>query len=150
MARFRFRMQSILNIKVKMETQAKQEFATAKVALDAEIERLEALFQRKRDYELESGNLRLGILKVQEIADNKDAILCMDEYIAEQEEQVRLAEQKVEQARERLTEVIKERKTHESLKEKAFENFLLELNRQESKEIDELTSYTYGQKQQEN
>lgn len=150
MARFKYRMQSILDIKVKMETQAKQEFASAKIALDTEIERLEALFQRKSDYELESGNLRLGILKVQEIADNKDAILRMDEYITEQEEQVRLAEEKVEQARERLTEVIKERKTHESLKEKAFENFLLELNRQESKEIDELTSYTYGQKQQEN
>ena len=150
MARFKYRMQSILDIKVKMETQAKQEFASAKIALDTEIERLEALFQRKSDYELESGNLRLGILKVREIADNKDAILRMDEYIEEQEEQVHLAEQKVEEARERLTEVIKERKTHESLKEKAFANFLLELNRQESKEIDELTSYTYGQKQQEN
>ena len=30
MARFRYSMQSILNIKLKMETQAKQEFSAAK------------------------------------------------------------------------------------------------------------------------
>ncbi len=39
-----------------------------------------------------------------------------------------------------------ERKTHEKLKEKAFEEFLMEEKRQESKEIDQLTSYTYGQR----
>ena len=33
MARFRYSMQSILNIKMKMETQAKQEFSTARAAL---------------------------------------------------------------------------------------------------------------------
>ena len=33
-------MQSILNIKLKMETQAKQEFSVAKTALDEEEEQL--------------------------------------------------------------------------------------------------------------
>ena len=39
-----------------------------------------------------------------------------------------------------------ERKTHETLKEKDFDAFLMEEKRQEGKEIDELTSYTYGQR----
>ena len=39
-----------------------------------------------------------------------------------------------------------ERKTHEKLKEKAFQQFLMEEKKQESKEIDQLTSYTYGQR----
>ena len=34
----------------------------------------------------------------------------------------------------------------EKLKERAFEDFLRELSAQEAKEVDELTSYTYGQK----
>lgn len=34
MARFRYSMQSILNIKMKMETLAKQEFSAARAALD--------------------------------------------------------------------------------------------------------------------
>ena len=47
MARFRYRMQSILDIKLKMETQAKQEFAAAQLRLNEEDERLAALRERK-------------------------------------------------------------------------------------------------------
>ena len=50
MARFRYRMQSILNIKMKMETQAKQEFAAAKAVLDEEEEKLEKLKARMAVY----------------------------------------------------------------------------------------------------
>lgn len=149
MARFRYRMQSILNIKLKMETQAKQEFATAKAVLDEEEEKLEMLRARKADYESRAEELLKEHLNVRDIMDNKTAILRMDEYISAQILQVRLAAEQVEKARQRLAEVMKERKMHETLREKAFEEFLQEENRAESKEIDQLTSYTYGQKQME-
>lgn len=147
MARFRYRMQSVLNIKLKMETQAKQEFAAKKLALDEEQEKLDALLERKLTYEKEAAVLLRDHLKVREIIDNKSAILRMEEYIKAQRLQVQLAAEQLERARERLQEVMTERKTHETLKEKAFEDFILEENRAESKEIDQLTSYTYGQKQ---
>ena len=124
-------MQSILDIKLKMEIQAKQEFAQAKIALDREEETMERLKKRKYDYEEEA---------------NKEAILRMEEYIADQHWRVEKAKKLLEAARERLTEVMQERKVHETLKEKAFEEFLAEEKRQESKEIDQLTSYTYGQR----
>ena len=148
MARFRYSLQSILDIKMKMETQAKQEFSAAKNALDTEKERLCRLKQRKEEYELEMTGLLCGSLKLREIEESKNAILMMEQYIAEQQLCVMRAEKELELARERLTEVMKERKTHETLKEKAFEDFLQEENRQEGKAIDELTSYTYGQKRQ--
>lgn len=147
MARFQYRMQSILNIKMKMETQAKQEFAAAKLALDKEEEGLKKLRMRKVEYEQEARRLRNGGLHVQDIKDNITAVSCMEEYIKAQVLQVRMAEAQVERARNRLKEVMQERKTHELLKEKAFDEFLREEGRRESKEIDELTSYTYGQKQ---
>ena len=147
MARFRYSLQSILNIKEKMETQAKQEFSSAKNALDMEEEKLEGLRKRKRFYEEQASKLLSGKLDVREIEENQTAILRMDSFIEEQSIRVKKARKVLEDARERLTEVMMERKTHESLKEKAFENFLREENRQESKEIDELTSYTYGQRQ---
>ena len=56
----------------------------------------------------------------------------------------------LEDARSRLEEAVKERKTHEKLKEKQFDEFVREENRSESKSIDELTTYTYGQKVTEN
>lgn len=149
MARFRYSLQSILDIKLKMETQAKQDFSAAKNALDEEEEKLEALYVRKAGYEEKAKELLTGVLKVREIEDNKNAILMMDQYIGVQQKQVELAQKRLEAARERLTEVMKERKTHETLREKAFEEFLQEENRQESKAVDELTSYTYGQKRRE-
>lgn len=49
----------------------------------------------------------------------------------------------VEAARLKLNEVMMERKTHEKLKEQAFEVFKQEMQYAENKEIDELVSYTY-------
>ena len=40
MAKFKYRMQSILNVKMKLEVQAKQEFASAQAALSREEEKL--------------------------------------------------------------------------------------------------------------
>ena len=129
-----------------METQAKQAFSAAQNALLEEQERLEVLERRKAEYEQEAGRLRTGSLHIRDIEDNKNAILQMGRLILEQQEQVAAAEARVEEAREALAEVVKERKTHETLKEKAFEAFLQEENKLESKAIDELTSYTYGRK----
>lgn len=132
-----------------METQAKQEFSAARAALDEEEERLQALLARKAGYEEEAGELLSGLLDLRAIEENKMAMVCMDGYIGEQRIQVARAERSLEQARERLTEVMMERKTHETLKEKAFQQFLMDEKRQEGKEIDELTSYTYGQKRRD-
>ena len=105
MARFRYSMQSILNIKLKLETQAKQEFSAARAALDEEEERLQALFDRKSGYESKRTTLLSGRLNLREIEENKTAILCMEDYIERQQMNVDTAERKLEEARERLTEV---------------------------------------------
>ena len=146
MARFRYRMQSILDIKLKMETQAKQNFANARNALDEELQRLETLKKRKAEYEERGRELLEGTLNLKDISENKHAILRMDEFIFTQNGAVKRAEAKLETARQQLEEVMKERKTHETLKEKAFEAFLMDEKQRESKEIDELTSYLFAQK----
>ncbi|MBQ6887484.1 MAG: flagellar export protein FliJ [Lachnospiraceae bacterium] len=149
MAKFIYRMQSILDIKVKLETQARMQFATAKHALNLEEEKLEQLYKRKEEYMEEARRSRSNVLSVKELRESKVAIQTMDDFIVTQTEQVERAARVVEAARERLEEVMKERKTHEKLREKSFEEFKVELNHEESKEIDELTSYTYGQRQKE-
>lgn len=146
MARFRYRMQSILDVKSKLETQAKQEFGAAKAALDEEISRLDGLKARKHAYEEQAQTLLAGSLRMKEIVENKEAILRMEEFINDQQQRVQQAENKLEAARRKLQEVMQERKMHEKLKEHAFEAFLSEEKHQEGKEVDELTSYTYGQR----
>ncbi|MCM1100901.1 MAG: flagellar export protein FliJ [Clostridium sp.] len=148
MAKFRYRLQNVLNIKLKMEDQAKQEFSAAKMLLDEEEEKLAALQERKRGYENRNRELLSGTLNVREIETAKNAVLIMDGFIADQHMEVERAAGRVERARVKMTVAMQERKTQETLREKAFDEFLREENRAEGKVIDELTSYTYGQKQE--
>lgn len=146
MAKFLYRMQSILDIKMKLETQAKQELSNAQAALEEENRKLNALLERKKGYEQKAKELLSDHLCVQDIMDNKNAILKMDEYINIQKKNVFLANEKLGKAKEKMKEAMQERKIQEKLKENAFEVFLEEEKKNESKEVDELTSYTYGKK----
>lgn len=146
MAKFIYRMQSILDIKSKMEEQAKMAYASAQGRLREEQAKEENLILRKNSYEEQGRELRLKKLDFQEITWYDQAVKQMEEQIAEQRKRVAEAARKVEEARLRLQEVMSERKAHEKLKEKAFEDFKVELNHEENKEIDELVSYVYGQR----
>lgn len=146
MAKFAYRMQSILNIQYQLETQAKMELGRAQMKLSEEEEKLQRLIDRKEAYLEEGRRMRSDKLHVNDLKDNRNAMLIMDEMIEAQRGQVALAEQVVEAARTKLKEIMQERKMHEKLKEKAFEQFMREENAAEGKAVDELTSYTYGQR----
>ena len=146
MAKFRYRMQSILEIKKKLEEQAKNEFAAARTALNEEEDKLEQLKKRKEAYEDEGRALRENTLNIMDIIENKEALLRMDEFIADQQLNVKRAQDRMEEVRLALKTAMQESKTQEKLREKAFEQFVKEENKRESKEIDELVSYTYGRK----
>ncbi|MBD5449434.1 MAG: flagellar export protein FliJ [Lachnospiraceae bacterium] len=146
MAKFRYRMQSILNIQYQLENQAKMELGRAQMKLLEEEEKLQALIDRKEAYLEEGRRMRSDALHVNDLRDNRNAMLIMDEMIEAQRGQVALAEKVVEAARLKLQEVMQERKMHERLKEKALEQFMKEENAAEGKAVDELTSYTYGQR----
>ena len=151
MARLRYRMQNILDIKEKMETQAKNEFAQAQAKLNAEEEKLADRVSYRQKLQEDGGRLlladRLDILKIDE---NKKMVSYAGEQVRAQTIQVRMAQKKLDEQRVRMQKAMQERKTHEILKEKAFDDFKVELKAAEGKEIDELTSYTYGQKSRDN
>lgn len=146
MGKFLYRMQSVLNIKVKMETLAKQDFAAAMAEVNREQEKLETLKLRKAGYEEKARGLLSSTLSVQDILENNNAILRMDEFIEAQEKRVQDAQRKLEKERVKLSEAMKERKIQENLREKAFEEFMREENRGENLVTDELTSYRYSRK----
>ena len=146
MAKFQYRMQSILNIKLKMEEQAKMQFAQAQAKVNEEEAKLLNLRNRKSAYEQSLKELLLKKLDLLKIDELQNAVMRMDEYIVAQQQEVDKAYRLLEKERQKLTEVMIERKSHEKLKENAFEQFLQDLNSAEGKEVDELTSYTYGQK----
>lgn len=144
MAKFAYKMQNILNIKYRLEDQAKQQFATAQNRLNEEEAHMSELQNRKLYYLKEGVEIRQNSLTVLKMKENEYALKRADEDIKAQQLQVKLAQRNLENARVKLAEAAVERKTHEKLRENAFEVFLKDLNASEMKEIDELTSYTYG------
>lgn len=144
MTKFVYKMESILNIKYKMEEQAKTAYGNARLRLTEEEEKLEAYRRKLVDYQGGLREFMQSRLNLAEIQRLENAVEVMKVYISRQQIAVKKAEQQLEAARVRLRAAMMERKTHEKLKDKAFENFKLEYEADQRKEIDELVSFQYN------
>ena len=102
------------------------------------------MFHKKGYYQQELIECFSSKLDLVAIRKNENAIKVIQTNIEYQKILIKQAERQVDLARIQLTEAMKERKTHEKLREKAFEAFKSELLHEESKEVDELVSFKYG------
>ena len=135
MAKFAYRMQSILDIKEKMEGQAKIAYGVANAKLMDEQGKLQQIMIRKAGYESQARNLVNGTIDVPKIKECKRAVDTMKTMQRSQMMNVHVAEKNVEAARLKLNEVMMERKTHERLKEQAFEFLNRKCNMQRIKKL---------------
>ena len=149
MAKFKYRMQNILDVKQKLEESAKMEFSEANARVLTEEEKLFSIENRKLAYENEGRKLREAQLHVRDIKSNVQAVSVLQEMIKIQEKELEKAKTVQEQKRLQLQNAMQERKTQEKLYENAFAEFVRDENARESKEIDELVSYVYGQRSKE-
>lgn len=146
MAKFQYRMQNILDIKLKLESQAKIAYGIANQKYLAEQQVLQELIIRRTGYEKVLKELMTGTIDVSKVTHARADVNTMKTLVRRQMIAVHKAELELEDARKKLNEVMMERKTHEKLREKAFERFKEEIKEGESKEIDELVSFTYNSK----
>lgn len=144
MAKFVYRMQNILNIKQKLETQAQMAYSIANQKYLDEQKVLQQYLIRRVGYEKKLKEAVQGNLDLDEVAHARANVNDMKTIVRRQMMNVHTAEKEMEDARAALNEVMQERKVQEKLREKAFEEFKQELAAAETKEIDELVSYTYN------
>lgn len=144
MAKFIYKMQNILDIKNKLETQEKTAFAIAVHKLRTEEERLSRIEKDIFEYEELIRQQNDGLLNLQEWRRCNEALEYKKNEKKNQIQQIKLAQKNVDIARGRLNKIMVERKTQEVLKEKAFDEFVHEMNENEKKEVDELVSFTYN------
>ena len=150
MAKFIYKMQSLLNIKEKLEEQEKTAYGLARAALNEEEERLARLIAKKNRYLEEKRQKMSELLDVRELARLEQAVHSTEIMIEEQVLVVKRAEKAVALAQIRLENAMKERKIQEKLKEKALEAFLKEEEAKEQQEINELVTFRFGnQKEKE-
>lgn len=144
MAKFKYRMQNILDIKMKLESQAKITYGIANQKYLEEQKKLQEIVLRRASYEKVLKESMVGKIDVRQVSHARADVNTMKTLMRRQMMEVHKAERILEDARKALNDVMMERKTHEKLKEKAFDQFKAELNAEESKEIDQLVSYTYN------
>ena len=144
MAKFKYSMQNILEIKMKLETQAKNEFSIANRKYQTAKDRLDELVLKRVGYETRLKESLCGELNIRDINNLKKDINSIKSAIRTQLSNVKKAEDELEIKRYALNELMKERKTHEKLREKKFDEFQKEERDNESKEIDQLVSFTYN------
>lgn len=144
MAKFRYRMQNILDVKKKLESQAEIAYGIANQNYLEEQKKLQQIVLRRSSYEKILKESMMGTIDVRQVAHARADVNAMKTIMRRQMMEVHKAEKVMEDARRALNEIMMERKTHEKLREKAFEQFLEELKAEESKEIDQLVSYTYN------
>ena len=147
MAKFNYKMQSILDIKMKLETQAKTAFALETQKLREEEHKLEVINEDRLRYEYALREASIGNLDIMEMNRCNDGISLKKEQAEEQKNNIKIAERNVELARAKLNRVMIERKTQEKLRDKAFEEFVKEINDQEKKEVDEIVSFQYNKEE---
>jgi flagellar FliJ protein len=148
MAKFVYRMQNILNIKMKLETQARMAYSQANQKYLEEQQILQGYVVRRMGYERQLKEAVQGTIDIEEVEHTKSALDSMKIIVRRQMMEVHKAEKAMEAARSALNEVMQERKVQEKLREKAFDEFKRELATEENKEIDELVSFTYNNEEE--
>ena len=143
MAKFIFKMESILSVKEKLEEQAKAEYSIEIIKLRQEEEKLEELENRKDAYQTRLYEAVMDTLNISEIKILEDRVENIKYNIKLQLIVIANQQKNVDRAREKLDNAMKERKTYEKLKEKAFEEFKEQINAEEQKEINELVSFKF-------
>ena len=143
MKKFKYSLESVLNLQYQLESQEKTAFQEANMKLQEEEDKLRTLMDQKASYEEEQKECMNGNLNLIKVRELKRSIDVMKSRIRTQMINVHVQEKNVEAARIRLTEAMVSRKTYERMKEKAFDEYKKEMLSEESKEIDELVSYTF-------
>lgn len=143
MAKFIFKMESILSVKEKLEEQAKAEYSIEIMKLRQEEEKLDEMKKRKMAYQTRLYEAVTDTLNISEIKILEDSVENIKYNIKLQLIVIANQQKNVDRAREKLDNAMKERKTYEKLKENAFEEFKAEINAEEQKEINELVSFKF-------
>lgn len=144
MTKFVYKMENILDIKYQLEEQAKINYGNAQIVLnkeEAELEKLQEQYIKLQDKLTNFIQAKINLIEVQQC---KEGLEIYKLHIKQQEKRVEVALFNVKKTRGKLEQSMIERKTHEKLKDKAKEDYMVEYEAYQQKVIDEITSYRYG------
>ncbi len=141
---FKFRLQSYLNVKEKIEEQRKLEYSKAIAKLEEEKMKMDFLIKQKSDT---INNFKSSLemrINPQLYNDYNNYIEALKKEIEIQNSLVKKAEAFVEERRKALVEAVKERKILDKLKENKKIDYTKEEILKDAKLVDEIVSYKFN------
>lgn len=149
MAKFKFGLQRVLEIKEKFEDEKKNSYAEQKKKLEEENLKLEKLKVDMEQIRTERNSASGESMKIRELSYYGNYIQGLSSMIEVQNTRVEEKEQTVESAREELLEATKDRRILENLKLRSLEQYKYELKQEEDKLTDQFVSYSSSKKTRE-
>lgn len=145
MKKFEFRLQTLLDLRISKEHAIKAELARLIAKQNSEIALQQDYERRVKEYYTRlSVNMRQGIFSYSE------ALIC-ERFAYNAQKAIELSQKRVEQmqpeiekVRQRLLQASKERKVVERLKERKYEEYVYQYNREMGKELDDLNQRMYN------
>ncbi len=145
MASFSFRLQPVLNIRIQTEDNLKNELGKAIQLLEAE-KRKHSELESELDGLVNEFNKKTKKTTVRKLIEVKEYLSLLDSKIKRQKENVNSAMLNVDKIREELVKAVKDRKILEKLRDRKYEEYLLEQKRLEQKTNDEIVSYNRNER----
>ena len=142
MATFRFRLQSVLHIKMQQEDLQKNELGKAIQKLETEKLELARLNGTLNELNTEF-NKKARKTTVHKLIEFNGYLSLLTSKIKLQKENVNCAALNVDKVREELVKTVKERKILDKVKEKKQAEFFQEQKKIEQKTNDEIVSYNH-------
>jgi len=146
MRAFHFRLQTKLDICQRQEQVTREEMHRRVVVRNQVLQELELLENRFQSLEQSIRELNANPGQFPRIMINRQYIPVLNQQIKATEENLILAEDAVEEIRMELIERMRETRTLEKLRDKAWHRYLHELLLEEQKHIDEIAGTAHHRK----
>lgn len=148
MKKFEFKLQKLLDLREMQEEQVKNELAKLVSIQNQERVKQQEFNQRiHENYEQLSRKMREGDFSYQDAMRCERFVDVARRAIKNSQDAIEQMEPEVQKVRERLIEASRERKMVEKLKERKWEEYLYEYNKEMAKEIDDMNQQLHQRQQ---
>lgn len=141
--KFVFRLQSLLNVKLQIESSLKNDLGKAIHELEFQKELLRNIENDKEEYIGKIGKKSSEGICIAVLREYNIYILHLNDKTKMQKLNIKTAQKNVDTYREKIIKVMQEREMLEKLKEKKLELYLKEQFKDEQKLVDEIVSFNH-------
>ncbi len=138
MARFDFKFQHILNIKKHKENLLQEGLSQLKRSFQHEESVLWGIEDKTKECMFKLKELQAGVISIQEIMDYHNFLASLSEDILAQKNKLERLSTEIDDAISKLVNASQERKIFEKLRERKWNEFRIEANKEEQEFMDEV------------